>query len=89
VSRGGDLRRLLGHLISCVLQLGDFHHVLDTLGELRRHELHALTELAGKQVGLALGRLAKGPRAARVRVEGNGRQRDDGQQEEGDNQAKS
>ncbi len=76
-------------LFSRRLQLGDVHQVLDALAELRRHELHALAELAGQQVGLALGRLAKRAYVGGVRVDGDGGQRDDRQREEGENESRA
>ena len=70
-------------------RLGDVHQPLDALAQLRGHDLHALTELAGEQFRLAPRRLAHRAGVTEVRKERDRRQRHDRQKKEGDDQPKA
>ena len=63
-------------------RLGHVHQALDPLAQLSGHDLHALAELAGEELGLTARRLAHRARVTRVGEERDGRQRHDRQEEE-------
>ena len=75
--RGVSSRGRLGGGFDLPLQFGDVREMFDSFTQLSGDETHPLRELAGAEIGFAFGGGAERLRAAPIRVQRHGAERND------------